>query len=81
MKKPHLPVFITILLTLGLAACCSDKDDEIDIEVSALPANVVEIIQNVLPGINIREAEIENPSQAVKEKLVSGRRVARWQGI
>lgn len=70
MKKTPLPAIAALILVASLMTACADRDDEIDIKVSELPANVVETIQNALPGINIKEAENETPKQTVKEKII-----------
>lgn len=47
---------IAILSTAALTACF-DKSDEVDIPVSEVPANIITIVQNTLPGISLTEAE------------------------
>jgi len=67
---------IAILSTMTLSAC-SDKDNDIEIPVSEVPANVITIVQNTLPGITLTEAEKEVKDDAViyelEGKLINGR--------
>ena len=55
---------IAILSTLVLSAC-SDKDNDIEIALSEVPANIITIVQNTLPGISLTEAKKE-----VKDDIV-----------
>jgi len=68
---------IAILLTTALAAC-DDKKDEVDIPVSQVPANIISIVQNTLPGISITEAEKETKKDGViyelEGKLINGKK-------
>jgi uncharacterized membrane protein YkoI len=67
---------ITVLSSTNLSACF-DGDNEIDIALSEVPANVVTIIQNTLPGISLTEAEKEIKDDAVtyelEGKLIDGK--------
>ncbi len=67
---------IAILSTMTLSSC-SDKDNDIEIPVSEVPANVITIVQNTLPGISITEAEKEVKDDAViyelEGKLINGK--------
>jgi len=49
---------ITLFSTLVLSACF-DKGRETDIPLPEVPANIVNIVQNALPGISLKEAEKE----------------------
>ena len=55
---------ITILSILSLSAC-SDKDNDVEIPLSEVPASIITIVQDTLPGISLTEAEKE-----VKENTV-----------
>ncbi len=48
-----------ILLSAASLFACSDKSDEIEIAVTNVPASIVAIVQNALPGISLNEAEKE----------------------
>ncbi len=67
---------IAILSTMTLSAC-SDKDNEIEIPLSEVPTNIVNIVQNTLPGISLTEAEKEvNKDVVIYElegKLLNGK--------
>ena len=58
MKKRFLPSLF-ILSTLTLLSACDDDDKERDIPVSEVPSNLINIVQNTLPGIDLKEAEVE----------------------
>ena len=47
-----------ILATTALSACF-DRDEEIEIPLSEVPTNIINIVQNTLPGISLTEAEKE----------------------
>ena len=49
---------ITILSILSLSAC-SDKDNDVEIPLSEVPASIITIVQDILPGISLTEAEKE----------------------
>lgn len=50
-------LFITLFFTFSLIAC--SDDNEVDVPLSAVPANIISIVQNALPGITLTEAEKE----------------------
>ena len=52
------------MTALSLSAC-SDRDDDIDISLTEVPANIVTIVQDTLPGISLKSAEKE-----IKEGIV-----------
>jgi len=58
MKKHYLST-IFIILTLSLLSACDDDDKDRDIPISEVPTNIINIIQNTLPGIALKEAKIE----------------------
>ncbi len=68
------PLF-TILSAYALNAC-SEHDNEIDILLSEVPAHIITIVQNTLPGISLTEAEKEvegeNTIYELEGKLISG---------
>jgi len=51
-------LLITVLAITSLSACFDD-DKETDIPLTEVPTNIVNIVQNTLPGISITEAEKE----------------------
>ncbi len=77
MKK-HLKIStITILSTLTLSACF-DQDNDIEIPISEVPANIITIVQNTLPGIDLSEAEKEIKDDTViyelEGELINGKK-------
>ena len=58
MKKYLLPT-IFIIPTLALLSACNEGDNDHKIPVSEVPSNIINIVQNTLPGIALKEAEIE----------------------
>ncbi len=58
MKNLLIIAAITVLTTSAITAC-SDKDNEIEIPLSEVPANIITAVQNTLPGISLTEAEKE----------------------
>lgn len=67
---------IIITAAIGLSAC-NDKE-EIDIPVSEVPANIINVVQTALPGINLSEAEKEtrdnNITYELEGKLINGKK-------
>jgi len=67
---------IAVISSMTLSAC-SDKDNEIEIPLSAVPASVITIVQNTLPGISLTEAEKEVKDDTViyelEGKLINGK--------
>ncbi len=59
---------IAMLATLMLSAC-SDTDNDIEIALSEVPANIITIVQNTLPGISLTEAEKEVKNDIVIYEL------------
>jgi len=77
MKK-HLKIStIAILSTLTLSACF-DQDNDIEIPISEVPANIITIVQNTLPGIDLSEAEKEIKDDTViyelEGELINGKK-------
>ena len=67
--------FLATFLTFTLSAC-SDDDNEVDIPVSDVPAKIISIVQNALPGITLTEAEKESKDNVtvyeLEGKLLTG---------
>ncbi len=67
---------IAVISTMALSAC-SDKDNDIKIPLSAVPASVLTVVQNTLPGISLTEAEKEVKEDSViyelEGKLINGK--------
>ena len=59
---------IAVISTMTLSAC-TDKDNDIEIPLSAVPENVITIVQNTLPGISLTEAEKEVKDDTVIYEL------------
>jgi uncharacterized membrane protein YkoI len=64
------------LLLVTMSTACSDKKDEADIPLSEVPANIIAIVQNTLPGITLDQAEKESDNDMtiyeLEGKLISG---------
>lgn len=58
MKKYYLKMPVVTLLAVFPLFACSDNETE-KIPLSEVPANVMEIVQNTLPGITLKKAERE----------------------
>lgn len=56
-----------LLLASQITACDSKKEE--DITLNQVPANIVEIVQNTLPGISLTEAEKETKDDTVVYEL------------
>ena len=56
---------------------CFEKSNEVEIPISEVPASIITIVQNTLPGITLTEAEKETKDDSViyelEGKLISGR--------
>lgn len=48
---------IIVLLTASALTACLDDHEESDIPLSEVPANIISVVQNTLPGISLSEAE------------------------
>jgi len=75
MKKQLLPS-VFILSTLALLSACNDDDNERDIPVSEIPSNIINAVQNTLPGIDLKEAEVKQKDGVniyeLEGKLING---------
>ncbi len=58
MNNYSKTLLIAALAVMSLSACF-DEDKETDIPLTAVPTNIVNIVQNTLPGISLTEAEKE----------------------
>ncbi len=58
-------------------SACSENSSEIEIPVSEVPANIINIVQDTLPGILLTEAEKETRDETViyelEGKLINGK--------
>jgi uncharacterized membrane protein YkoI len=72
IKLSALALSSAIVLT-----ACFDKSNEVEVPVSELPANIISIVQNTLPGITLTEAEKETKDDTViyelEGKLINGK--------
>ena len=50
---------LMITLTALALSACNDDDDKDDISLTEVPANIVTIVQDTLPGITLKSAEKE----------------------
>jgi len=55
----HLKTLLITLLAVTSLSACFDEDKKADIPLTAVPTNIVNIVQNTLPGISLTEAEKE----------------------
>lgn len=69
------PAFI-IALSLTSLSACFDKDNDTEIPLTDVPANIINIVQNTLPGISLTEAEKSTHNDSViyelEGNLISG---------
>ena len=76
-SNSNLKISATIFFTAITFAACTDKSSEIEIPLSEVPANIVTIVQNTLPGISLVEAEKETRDKTViyelEGKLINGK--------
>ena len=63
----RLPLAAIALLSSLLLSACFDKSR--DIPLPEVPANIVNIVQNALPGISLKEAEKEIRGETVIYEL------------
>ena len=58
-------------------SACVDKSNEVEIPISEVPASIITIVQNTLPGISLTEAEKETKDENViyelEGKLINGK--------
>jgi len=74
---PYLKQFTIILLSAASLIACSGKSNEVDITLAEVPANIISIVQNALPGFSLSEAEKEIKNGSViyqlEGKLINGK--------
>jgi len=67
---------LIISSSILLSACFDDSHDE-DIPLTAVPANVINIVQTTLPGISLTDAEKEIKNDRIiyelEGKLINGK--------
>lgn len=75
-KKISHTTLIATLALFTLSAC--DKGKEEEVPLSEVPANIISIVQNTLPGISLTEAEKETKEDVViyelEGKLLNGKK-------
>ena len=73
----YILTFIFTLPALTLLSACESSDKERDIPVSAVPSKIINIVQNALPGIALKEAEIKIKNDIaiykLEGKLINGK--------
>jgi uncharacterized membrane protein YkoI len=76
-SNAHLKITATVFFSAITLAACTEKSSEIEIPLSEVPANIVSIVQNSLPGISLVEAEKEIRDDIViyelEGKLINGK--------
>jgi uncharacterized membrane protein YkoI len=76
-SNAHLKISATVFFSAITLAACTEKSSEIEIPLSEVPANIVSIVQNTLPGISLVEAEKEIRDEIViyelEGKLINGK--------
>ena len=69
------PAFVIVLSLITLNACV-DRDSDTEIPLTEVPANIINIVQNTLPGISLTEAEKSSHDGSViyelEGNLISG---------
>ena len=74
---PGLKISIMVILATSTLSGCFDNNDEIEIPLADVPANIITTVQNSLPGIVLSEAEkqVENNSviYELEGKLINGK--------
>jgi uncharacterized membrane protein YkoI len=75
--KNILKKFASTMLLASTLIACAGNSDEVEIPVSAVPANIITHVQNTLPGISITEAEkkIKNDTiiYELEGRLINGK--------
>lgn len=78
MPKQFLLKTITLGAVITAITACGDNKNETEIPVSEVPANIINIVQNTLPGIVLSEAEKEVNNHTViyelEGKLINGKK-------
>ncbi len=77
MNKRTLVASLLVILSAFSLTACFDNDKEEDIALSDVPVNIIEIVQNALPGISLDEAEKKIKDESViyelEGKLLNGK--------
>ena len=77
MNKRTLVASLLVILSAFSLTACFDNDEEEDIALSDVPVNIIEIVQNALPGISLDEAEKKIKDESViyelEGKLLNGK--------
>ncbi len=77
MNKKYLQISAVSILSAFYLTACFDKDDDIEIPLSDVPSNIINIVQNTLPGISLTEAEKKVKNDKViyelEGKLIDGK--------
>lgn len=72
-----LKTVIVTFFSITTLIACSEKESDDDIALSEVPANIISIVQNTLPGISLTEAEKEVKKDTViyqlEGKLINGK--------
>ncbi len=75
--NPYLKQSVLSILLAASLVACSNESNEVDIAVTDVPAHIVAIVQNALPGISLSEAEKETKKNTVvyelEGKLINGK--------
>jgi len=61
--------FISIVFAVTVINACADHESDIDIPLSEVPANIITIVQNTLPGIALTKAEKETDDEKISYEL------------
>ena len=69
---------LAIAITSALAlSSCFDDNKEKDIPLTEVPAKIITVVQNTLPGISLTEAEVEVKNDStvyeLEGKLINGK--------
>lgn len=69
--------FIITVSLISLSAC-SDTDSDTEIPLTDVPSNIINIVQNTLPGISLSEAEKKIRDDGIiyelEGKLINGKK-------
>lgn len=69
--------FIIVLSLMSLSACF-DRDSDTEIPLTDVPVNIINIVQNTLPGISLSEAEKKIHDDSIiyelEGKLIDGKK-------
>ena len=72
----YLKTLLITALAVTFLSACFDEDKETDIPLTEVPTNIVNIVQNTLPGISLTEAEKEIEGEVtvyeLEGKMING---------